>query len=178
MELSVTASECLKIESLTRNHPLWNEVRAKRITGSKCGKILCQHSKTDALLKSVLYPSPMANKPAPMKWGIENEKLARCVYVNKQGHKGLVVDDCGFIVGQQEGYLGASPDGRVHSPSSDHPNGILEIKCPYTKRTQTPQQACDDPSFYCTLENDKMLLKSTHHYYHQVQSTTAVVCLF
>jgi len=173
--MSVTASEHLKIESSTRNQsdsPFWNEVRAKRITGSKCGKILCQGSKTDVLLKSVLYPTPMINKPAPIKWGVENEKLARSVYVeymNKQGHKGLLVEDCGFIVDQQEGYLGASPDGRVYDPSSDQPNGILEIKCPYTKRTQTPQQVCDDPSFYCTFENDKMLLKPTHHYYHQVQ---------
>ena len=41
--------------------------------------------------------------------GNRERKLARCVYVeytNTQGHKGLVVEDCGFIVGQQEGYLG------------------------------------------------------------------------
>ena len=56
----------------------------------------------------------MINKPAPIKWGIENEKLARSVYVEymkKQGHKGLTVEDCGFIVSLHEGYLGASPDG-------------------------------------------------------------------
>ena len=84
LKLSVTASESLKIESSTRNQsdsPFWNEVRAKRITGFKCGKILCQGSKTDAILKSVLYPTPMINKPAPIKWGVENEKLARSVYV-------------------------------------------------------------------------------------------------
>jgi len=175
LQLTVTASERLEIEASTRsqsNSPLWYEVRAKRITSSKCGKILCQHSKTDALLKSVLYPSAMIHKPAAIKWGNENEKLARCVYVQymkKQGHDGLVVEDCGFIVSLCEAYLGASPDGRVTDPSSAQPNGILEIKCPYSKRTLTPNQACDDPSFYCKIENGKMLLKSSHHYYHQVQ---------
>jgi len=49
----------------------------KETQANNYGKILCQHSKTNALLKSVLYPTPMINKPAPMKWGIENEKLAR-----------------------------------------------------------------------------------------------------
>jgi len=44
--------------------------------------------------------------------------------MNKQGHKGLLVEDCGFIVDQQEGYLGASSDGRVYDPSSHQPNGI------------------------------------------------------
>jgi len=89
--------------------------------------------------------------------------------MKKQGHMELVVQDCGFIVGMHEGYLGASPDGHIHDPSSDQPNGILEIKCPYTKRTQTPEKACKDPSFYCKIENGKMQLKSSHHYYHQIQ---------
>ena len=34
-------------------------------------------------------------------------------------------------------------------------------------RAQTPQEACEDTAFYCTLENGK--LKHNHAYYHQVQ---------
>ena len=60
------------------------------------------------------------------------------------------------------------PDGQVYDPSSNNPNGLLEIKCPYTKRALTPQEACEDPSFYCTIENDKLKLKHEHPYY-QVQ---------
>jgi len=44
LELSVTTSERLNVESSTKNQsdsPFWNEVRAKRITDSKCGKMLC-----------------------------------------------------------------------------------------------------------------------------------------
>ena len=44
LELAVTPTEHLQIETLTLGQaesPLWYEVRAKRITGSKCGKILC-----------------------------------------------------------------------------------------------------------------------------------------
>jgi len=94
--------------------------------------------------------------------------------MNKQGHKGLQVEDCGFIVSQQEGYLGMFPDGRVHDPSSDQLNGIIEINCPYTKRTQTPQQACDDPSFYCKFEQN--VTKGNRPLLPP--STIAVVCIF
>lgn len=89
--------------------------------------------------------------------------------MRKQGHVNLSVEDCGFIVSLYEEWLGASPDGRVHDPSSDQPNGLLEIKCPYTKRAQTPQEACEDAKFYCTIENGKLKLKHNHAYYHQVQ---------
>ena len=134
-------------------------------------KLLCQHTRTDALLKSVLYPTMLLNKPPPIQWGIHNEKLARNLYVQhmrKQGHVNLSVEDCGFIVSLYEGWLGASPDGRVNDPSSDQPNGLVEIKCPYTKRAQTPQEACEDAEFYCTIENGKLKLKHSHAYYHQV----------
>ena len=72
----------------------------------------------------------MIYKPAAIKWRIDNEKLARSVYIEcmkKQGHEGLVVEDYGFIVGIHEGYLGASLDGCIHDLSSDQPSGILEL---------------------------------------------------
>ena len=175
IELTVSPERRLEIEFLTRQQtetPLWYEVRARRITASNGGKILCQVARTDALLRSILYPSPMLYKPLPIKWGIQNEKLARNVYVQYMrhaGHSNLVVKDCGFIVSLSKGWLGASPDGQVYDPSSNNPNGLLEIKCPYTKRALTPKEACEDPSFYCTIENDKLKLKHEHPYYHQVQ---------
>ena len=175
LELAVTAERRLEIEFLTRGQaetPLWYSVYVKRITGSKCGKILCQHTRTNALLKSVLYPTMLLNKPPPVQWGIHNEKLPRNLYVQdmrKQGNVNLSVEDCGFIVRMHEEWLGATPNGRVHVPSSDHPNGLLEIKCPYTKRAQTPQEACKDANFYCIIENGRLKLKHNHTYYHQVQ---------
>ena len=90
LELTLTAERHLEIEFFTRGQaetPLWYSVRAKRITGSKCGKILSQHTRTDALLKSVLYPTMLLNKPPPIQWGIHNEKFARNLYA-KQKHLG------------------------------------------------------------------------------------------
>ena len=58
--LNVTAEERARIELVTRSQSKsceWTEARAWRITGSKCGKILCQRESTEALLKKVLYPT-------------------------------------------------------------------------------------------------------------------------
>ena len=89
--------------------------------------------------------------------------------MRQAGHTN-VVKDCGFIISLSKKWLGASPDSQVHDPTSDIPNGLLEIKCTYTKRAQTPQEACKDPLFYCTTENNSLKLKHGHHYYyHQVQ---------
>lgn len=46
------------------------------------------------------------------------------------------------------------------------PNGLLEIKCPYTRQAQILQEACEDAEFYCTIGNDKLKLKHNHAYYH------------
>lgn len=54
-------------------------------------------------------------------------------------------------------------------PSSHEPCGILEVKCPYSKRDITPEEACKDPDFYCTFENGRLNLKRSHQYFHQVQ---------
>ena len=67
------------------------------------------------------------------------------------------------------GYIGASPDGLVHDPASHDPSGILEIKCPYTTRDVSPEEACQDRDFHCTLEDGHIKLKKTHIYFHQVQ---------
>ena len=114
VELTVSPARHLEIEFLTRQQTetlLWYEVRSRHITGSNSGKILCQVTRTDALLKSILYPSPILHKPPPIKWGIQNEKLARNVYIQhmrETGHSNLVMSDCGFIVSLRKGWLGAS----------------------------------------------------------------------
>jgi hypothetical protein len=56
MKLNVTSEERHKIEIETRHQSqssLWFLVRVRRITGSKCGKILTQQRTSEALLFSV-----------------------------------------------------------------------------------------------------------------------------
>ena len=50
-----------------------------------------------------------------------------------------------------KGWLGASPDGWVGDPSHTPSNGILEIKCLYSKTEEEPEDMCKDDKFYFML---------------------------
>ena len=179
MKLNVSQEERKSIEEQTRcqsKSSLWHVVRARRITGSRCGRILRQIQRTDALLIDILYRRPMDPKklPAPIKWGIENECKAREAYtthMRKEGQSNLVTSACGFIIHPTMGWLGASPDAFVTDPSEKNMiyNGIVEFKCPFSKKNISPIDACSDPGFYCHVNNGQLHLKHDHIYYHQVQ---------
>ena len=71
------------LEKRTRNQAdnlKWQEARRYRITGSKCDRILEQHTRTEAL--------PMLNPlPKPIAWGRKNEEKARKSYVHCALHE-------------------------------------------------------------------------------------------
>ena len=141
----------------------WYHVRARRITSSICGRILTQKHKSVALLRHCLYPKPLHKPlPPPIAWERRNEATACCTYRNmmvSEGHIGVSTDPCGSLVHPTMGWLGASPDAKSTDPSFQPAHGIAEFKCPFTKRDKSPQECCDDPSFYCTWSNGHLQLK-------------------
>ena len=172
--LNLSCCERKSLEMETRDQssqPMWHVARSKRITASKCGKILCQKTKTVSLLRQCVYPKPLLHPPVPIAWGRQHESIAIKKYTSHKNESGstVSVDKCGFIVHPTKGWLGASPDGRVQDSTCSKPNGALEVKCPYSKRDQTPEEACSDSNFFCELVNSEVNLKHDHSYYHQVQ---------
>ena len=135
-ELNVSFAERVRIEVNTQNQSLqqdWHIQRSRRITGSKCGKILCQNKKSVALLRQCVYPKPLDPPPAPIAWGRHYEALAiqqYVAYMKKLGCLNISVKKCGFIIHPKKGWIGASPDGKVSDPDSEQPHGIIEVKCP------------------------------------------------
>ena len=87
--------------------------------------------------------------------------------MQKRGHP-VKTAPSGFVVHPDKGWLGASPDACVTDPSSAQVEGIAEFKCPYTKLGVTPEEACEDSNFCCTMVNGRIQLKREHQYYHQV----------
>ena len=74
------------------------------------------------------------------------------------------------MVHPEKGWLGASPDGWVVDPSAGvASNGMAEFKCQFTKADVSPEKACKDDTFYCTMVNGDLQLSRSHLYYHQVQ---------
>ena len=119
-----------------------------------------------------MYPKPLDPAPAPVAWGCLYEGVAIQCYVShmeKLGKASISVQNCGFVVHPEKGWLGASPDGKVKDLSSKQPDGIIEVKCPYSKHEVTPEEACNDPNFSCELVDSEVQLKLTHAYYHHVQ---------
>ena len=93
-----------------------------------------------ALLRQCVYPRPL---DAPIAWGHHYEAIAIQQYMahmTKLGHSNIMVKKCGFIIHPEKGRLGASPDGKVKDPVSDQPDGIIEVKCPYSKCEVTPEE--------------------------------------
>ena len=143
--LKVSSEERQKIEEVTclqAKCNLWYKVRQKRVTGYKCGQILEQKTRTVALLQSVLYSKQLDSLSIHIKWGQENKAAA-------QGWFGLSLD--GIVIDSLE-------------------NTRKEVKCPYIKRDVSPEEACQDPNFYCYISDDgTCTLKRSQQYYHQVQ---------
>lgn len=80
----------------------------------------------------------------------------------------------GFVISEKYPYLGASPDAVVHDPSVGNQFGLAEVKCPYSVRDKSLEEAVSSPNFFCSLENGSLKLKKTHNYYCQVQGQMAV----
>ena len=65
----------------------------------------------------------------------------------ENGHNDLYVGPSGFVISDEYPFLGASPDAVVYEPSLPYPHGLAEVKCPFSVRDLTPNEACSKPFF-------------------------------
>ena len=82
------------------------------------------------------------------------------------------VNTISSIIWLKYSWLAASPDGLVDDLMCDTPEGIVELKNPYTARDMQIQEAVKQLKDFC-LKCDKGLisLRTSHNYYYQVQAT-------
>lgn len=76
-----------------------------------------------------------------------------------------MVQPCGLFVGrEEEGFLGASPDGVIGDDT------VIEIKCPAAARDLTPLDAAKNKKINCVeVIGGKLKLKKKHNYMYQIQ---------
>ena len=125
------------------------------------------------------------NKSLPdvksMAHGKENEKVARSIYSNKVQKKvsAFTVFDAGISVNPEFPFVGATPDGRVHDPSENPTYGQVEIKCPFSKRSDKTIQEALDRNFHLENRNGSFSFKVDHSsgYYCHVQGQLALTGL-
>ena len=155
----------------------WHEEHFARITASKFGEIVKSRTKL-TLCSRLLYPdtSKSLDSSAAIQWGRDNEAVALKQY-SEQLYDELYVSESGIHISEY-GFLGASPDGLVCRVQDNSIAGIVEVKCPYSARNCTVEEACHSkPNFFCLYDSveECVHLKKTHNYFYQVQGQMGVL---
>ena len=176
-EVAVASDRRAVIEHETRlqsETSMWYHQRRIRLTASNFGKVAKRRPTTPVanLVKSLLYSKSIES--SSLRWGKVHEPDAReayKAYLKLTDESTLSVDQSGLVVDDDIPCLACSPDGLVGT------NGLVEYKCPY-KAAQlhlTPLEASNSIKDFCsTSDGQNLHLKSTHHYYYQVQGCLAI----
>ena len=126
------------VEEQTRRQggcELWNDLRNGRLASSRFGEIVHRRDTTDprSIVTSLMgYTKRPAFLAPAMKWGHDNEPLARAAYVadRLRANEEVVVRDSGLHLMEDMSFLGASSDGIVTCPTLTNDlgaTGCLEI---------------------------------------------------
>lgn len=173
IENSVFSPEYIgNVEKCTRGqhkNPLWHHYRQGRITASLFGRILkCTARGNKNLIASILQQNSYSN--SAMKYGQMAEELAKkkLKKLLEDQHVNGEILPTGFLIDNEYGFLGASPDGMVICDCCD--SALLEIKCPYTGADCSIKDI-NRKNFF--LDAD-LNLKQTHNYYDQIQGQMGI----
>ena len=111
----------------------WFAARLGKVTASRVADVMAKtksgYSASRAGYMAELIVERLTGKQgdsyqnAAMMWGTNTEPLARAAY---EAHRGVLVEEVGFVPHPTIPMTGASPDGLVGD------DGLVEIKCPNT----------------------------------------------
>ena len=167
--------EICKLTNGQSENTLWRDYRHGRLTSS-IFKAACTYSGSsmnNSVVKTVMGLYQPFSTPAT-RYGLECEGGARDVYakLHSKYHSQVNVQESGLHINGEMPFLGASPDGMIRCPICGP--GVLEIKCPYSKRKETTEQACQDNKFGVLYENGSIRLKPTSKWMYQIQGQMLV----
>ena len=148
----------------------WFKARENRLTASNFHRIEKRKKEVDDKFVASILSAPKSLPVTACSYGSAQESNAKIKYcqLNPPGH----LHDCGLVVNPHLSFLGATPDAKVCCKGV---TGILEIKCPYTARDMSINQAVAQVTGFCLTETDgKVELKRKHNYYCQVQGQLLV----
>ena len=117
----------------------WSKQRKGRLTASKFGEVARRRAAYAPLTIRYIY-GRMRDIPA-LRYGRHYESEARTAYEEqlKSNHPGAKVDTTGVHIDTTHCWLAASPDGFVFDPLATNPEGLLEIKCPFSAKDKSDQ---------------------------------------
>ena len=162
--LTLTKGQCEDLERRTRKQREcreWKQERQNRLTSTTAYKIFIRERNFNTLATQIKNPKSYNEQTESVKkalnHGINNEQIAKEKYtyiMNYRLIRKIYLRETGLIVQPKLYWLGASPDGIVYDYLSKPQVGLLEIKCPYSKRNSTLSSIVKDSSFYIGLADD------------------------
>ena len=170
--IKVTSKEIEQIENNTKDQSLnetWYSERRKRLTSSIFGDIMSRNSNNNSinLTQRLLYTKFTGNKFT--RKGLNEEAITIKEYENQKKESGenCKVDRAGFMICEQNPFLGASSDGIV---TCDQNVGLVEVKNLLQTETMLIKPAAVEKKNFClTSCNNKIMLKRSHKYFYQIQ---------
>lgn len=182
----LTKDEAIMLERETvhqSNCDKWFEERSKRLTASTFSEIMSRKTKKHEKFLSRMTSASrcsVTKMPDSLRHGHENEDVAVKSYVDFMSNIShpVQVFVSGLVVNPDFPHLACSPDRKVIDRMC-HPHfGILEIKCPYSARELTPNEAVeyfkDDKSFSLKRERGSLVLKEDCPHMIQIQAQMAI----
>ena len=176
-KLELTQEQSYQMEQATITQSqcdLWFEQRKHRITSSKAHSIFTRKRNFETLVESILNPQPKSQLPSNVRdaldYGIHNEPIARGKYIDILKYelkRDINVREAGLVVQPNLFWVAASPDGLI--TDRDAGIGLIEIKCPKSKKSLKPNDLVKDPKFYVQIEDGAPKLKRNHEYFTQIQ---------
>ena len=153
----------------------WFEQKKYRITPSNPLKILIRQKNFETLIENLFVKNKKCSNitKEALNHGKEFEPIARQIYIDvmKFKLKHVSFRENGIVIQPLLYWLAASPDGLTTDESSTPILGLIEIKCPFSKRNLHPQDMLKDKNFYVELRDGMPHLKEEHSngYYSQIQ---------
>ena len=116
------------------------------------------------------------------KHGIKNEIVVKEKYVKAMHFKlfrNIVAEDTGLLIQPNLPWLCVSPDGKILDQHKVPFQGLLEIKCPYSKRDCHIHKPIRIDDFYIGLDKNEMpYLKNKQSSRFYTQSQIALSSMF
>ena len=169
-----TVEKCRELEQKTMgqaSNEAWHQARENRITSSSCHKVFIRKRNFETLVNDFCgIKKPISNFLKDLfAFGRKYEPVAREKFEKYMSYtlkRKIKIRETGIVVQPFLFWLAASPDGLIIDQNEDSP-GLIEIKCPKTKRNSTPDMLLKDDTFY--VGKDENGFGYIFGYYSQIQ---------
>ena len=126
-----------------------------RITSSNAHKMFVRKHSHKVLATSLFNPLERSQIPPivqkNLNHGVTYEPVAREKYLDILKHqyqRQISLRETGLVIQPSLFWLVASPDGVICDNAHNPQIGLIEIKCPYSKRDYYPNDLLNDDKFY------------------------------